>query len=225
MVGTGVKSILMVILALVLFQSGSAQARATERKMKCPRCGYEFFPGRVARVELTEEQRALMERGRTEELARSLTREVERWTERVARLYAFVRDEIRVFRFETQRAPRRVLRDGAGREEDKARLLSVLLGEIGVRGYLATINFVRFGEDQIYSFVALRVTREEAESLSKLTGGEGKFTHFPLRRREGRFIPLVPLSGYSIGQLSPQFYEEVNGEWKEWKYRVRLARF
>lgn len=203
MVRTARRSILMVVLILgmVLFQMGSAQAR------------------------LTEEQRALMERGRTEELAKSLTRGADTWAEEVARLYLFVRDEIEVFRFEERRSPRRVLRDGAAREEDKARLLSVLLGEVGVRGYLATINYIRFGEDQIYSFVALRATREEAEALSRATGGAGKFIHFPLRRREGRFIPLVPLSGYSIGQLSPRFYEEVNGEWKEWKYRARLARF
>ncbi|MCD5397884.1 hypothetical protein LR003_03025 [candidate division NPL-UPA2 bacterium] len=225
MIRMGVKSILMVILALIFFQAGLAQAGATERKIRCPHCGYEFFLERVARVELTEEQRALMERGKTEELAQSLTRGIEEWAERVSRLYTFIRDEIKVFHFEERRSPRRVLRDGAGRSEDKARLLSVLLDEIEVRGYLATINFVRFGEAQIYSFVALRVTREEAESLSKLTGGEGRFTHFPLWRREGRFISLVPLSGYFIGQLSPQFYQEVNGEWKEWKYRVRSVRF
>lgn len=224
MVRTRVKSILIVILGLALFQSGSAQAGVTERKVKCPSCGHEFFLEGVARVELTEREKTLMEEGEVKELAQSLTRG-RKWSERVSRLYAFVRDEIEVFRFEERRAPRHVLRDGAGWKEDKVRLLSVLLEAIGEEGYLATIDFIRFREQHTYSFVVLRVNKEEAEVLSKLTGGRGAFIRFPFRRKEGRFIPLVPLSGYSIGQLSPRFYEEENGEWKEWKYRVRLVRF
>ena len=205
MIKTKTKSMLMAILTLTFFQIELAQ-------------GYP----------LTERQEELRERGRVKELARSLVRGAESRAEDVSRLYLFVRDEIEAFHFENRRAPRCVLRDGAGRKEDKARLLSELLDEVGVEGYLATINLVKFGEDYTYSFVAIRATEREAEAMSKATGGEGSFTRFPLRRRRGRFLPLVPLSGYSIGQLSPEFYEETeegNGKWRKWKRRVRLARF
>lgn len=187
-----------------------------------------FFLMESAQAKLTGKQKALMKRGRVEELAKSLTRGMRGRVEKASRLYLFVRDEIRVFEFKEQRSAGRVLMDRAGREKDKARLLSRLLKGIKEKGYLATINLVKYGEDQSYSFVVMKVTKKEAEAMSKITGGKGEFIRFPLKRERGRFIPLVPLGGYSIGRLSTDFYKEVkegNGQWKKWKYNVSFARF
>lgn len=187
-----------------------------------------FFQAGLAQAKLTEKEKGLMKEGRVKELAKSLTKGTKGRVEKVSCLYSFVRDEIRVFQFKKRRSPSRVLRDGAGREEDKARLLSDLMDEVKIKGYLATINLIRYGEDQIYSFVAIKVTKKEAETMSRATGGGGRFTRFPLKKEKGRFIPLVPLSGYSIGQLSTDFYEEVeegSGKWKKWKYNVSFAKF
>jgi len=200
----GVRSMLLLVLVLTLalFQTGSAQAK------------------------LTKNQKALMRGGRVTELARSLTLGSRGWMDKVFRLYSFVRDDIALYQFKERRAPTRVIMDGAGREEDQARLLSILMRAVNVRGSLATIHLVKYGEDVTYSFVVIQANRKEAEALSKATGGGGKFTQFPLGSNKNEFIPLVPLSGYYIGRLSPDFYEvNRSGQWKKWKYYVNLARF
>jgi len=204
MIKLRVRGILLVImvLTLALFQTGSAQAK------------------------LTKDQQALRKGGRGEELARSLTRGSRSWMEKVFRLYSFVRDDIALYQFKERKSPTFVLMRGAGREEDKARLLSTLLNAVNVRGYLATINLVKYGEDVTYSFVVIQANRQQAEALSKATGGGGKFTQFPLENSNGKFVPLVPLSGYYIGRLSTEFYEASrSGQWKKWKYHLTLVGF
>jgi len=182
----------------------------------------------LAQAKLTENQKKMMKEGKVKELAWSLTWGAKGRVEKIVRLYLFVRDDIRVFQFKERRSSRRILMDGASRPEDKARLLSDLLYQVKIRNYLATINLIRYGEDQTFSFVALRVTWKEAEALSRMTGGNGKVTLFPIRGERGYFIPLVSLPGYSIGRLSTDFYQEVkegSGKWKKWKYGVSFAKF
>lgn len=182
----------------------------------------------VASAELTDKQKELMERGRVRKLAESLTMGAKTRVERISSLYLFVRDEIRHFNFKSQRSPSRVLMDGAGRKDDKARLLAELLDKIDEECYLATVDFIKYGEQFTYAFVAVRARKKEAEAMSRATGGDGEFMRFRIRRREGRFIPLVPVAGYHIGKLSTEYFEETeegSGKWKRWRYPVRFKRY
>ncbi len=181
-----------------------------------------------ASPKLTDKQKKLMERGRVKELAKSLTRDAKTRLEKISCLYLFVRDEIKHFDAENRWAVKRVLREGAGRADDKARLLAELMDKIiEEKYYLATINYVKYGEQMTYAFVAIKAKKEERKALSNATGGGGECIRFPIKKK-GKFIPLVPLSGYSVGKLSTEFYDETeegSGKWKKWKYHVSFSKY
>ena len=185
------------------------------------------FSRTAGAIDLTEKQEALMEKGKVKDLAQSITKESAGRIDKICTLYLFVRENIkRVDALESRSSPGQVLRNAAGRGDDKAMLLAEMLKKAGEESYLATMNLVEYGEQFTAGFVALKATDSDATKLARFTGG-GSFIRFP-RKKGGKplYIPLVPEAGYSIGRVSPDLYEETkDGEWKEWKSPASFSKY
>ena len=190
--------------------------------------GLIFF--RVAdAIELTEKQEALMEKGKAKELAKSLTRGSAGRIDRVCTLFLFVRDNIATVQtLKTRSAPGQVLRNAGARSDDKARLLAEMLKKAGEESYLARMYIVQYGEQFTDGFVAIKTKKGEASKFSRFTGGGGtKYIKFPRKKKDKPvYIPLYPVAGHSVGQLSKNLYEETkDGGWKEWKSPPSFSKY